>query len=177
MKTLTKNQPLAPTIQFGTAYYPDHWPEREWARDLDRMVAAGITAVRFGEFSWSWYEPEPGQFDFGAFDRFVDLVEERALELCLCTPTAAPPPWMDDLFPDRRLLDMHGRRCLSHRHFWCWNHPAARKKAEETITTLAQQYGRHRCLLGWQIDNEPNYAGPNRLGDPGAMYDWHPHNL
>jgi beta-galactosidase len=140
------------------------------------MVAAGITAVRFGEFSWSWYEPEPGQFDFGAFDRFVDLVEERALELCLCTPTAAPPPWMDGLFPDGRLLDMHGRRCLSHRHFWCWNHPAARKKAEETITTLAQQYGRHRCLWGWQIDNEPNYAGQIRLGDPESMYDWNPHS-
>lgn len=167
--------PLRP-IAFGTAYYPDHWPETEWARDLDRIRAAGLTAVRFGEFSWSWYEPEPGRFDFAAFDRFVDLVEARGLELCLCTPTATPPPWMDELFPDGRLMDMHGRRCLSHRHFWCWNHPGARAKAEETITALARRYSGRGCLWGWQIDNEPNYAEQMRLAEPETMYDWNPHS-
>jgi len=168
------SSPTLSPVQFGTAYYPDHWPESDWARDLDRIAAAGLTAVRFGEFSWSWYEPEPGRFDFAAFDRFVDLVEARGLELCLCTPTATPPPWMDELFPDGRLMDMHGRRCLSHRHFWCWNHPGARAKAEETITALATRYAGRRVLWGWQIDNEPNYAEQTR--DAEGMYDWNPHS-
>jgi beta-galactosidase len=161
-------------VSFGTAYYPDHWPEAEWGRDLDRMVAAGLTAVRFGEFSWSWFEPEPGQYDFSGYDRFVDLVEERGLELCLCTPTATPPPWMDVLFPDGRLEDMHGRRCLSVRHFWNWNHAGAWAKAEESITRLVERYARRPCLWGWQIDNEPNYAERIGLAEPESMYDWSP---
>lgn len=136
------------------------------------MVAAGLTAVRFGEFSWSWFEPEPGKYDFFGYDRFVDLVEARGLELCLCTPTATPPPWMDALFPDGRFEDMHGRRCLSVRHFWNWNHTASWAKAEETITRLVERYAGRRCLWGWQIDNEPNYAERIGLGEPEAMYDW-----
>jgi beta-galactosidase len=58
---------------FGTAYYPDHWPDNEWERDLGAIRDAGLTVVRFGEFSWSWYEPSCGKFDFRAFDRFVGL--------------------------------------------------------------------------------------------------------
>ena len=33
---------------YGTAYYPDHWPESDWARDLDRIAGAGLSLVRFG---------------------------------------------------------------------------------------------------------------------------------
>lgn len=159
---------------FGTAYYPDHWPESDWARDLDRIQSAGLTLVRFGEFSWSWYEPEPGRFDFAAFDQFVDLVEARGLQLCLCTPTATPPPWFDLAYPDGRLVDMQGRRCLSHRHFWSWHHPASRAHAERTIARLAGHYAGRRCLWGWQIDNEPNYAEEVHA-DLQRWYDFSPH--
>ena len=64
---------------FGTAYYPDHWPEADWPRDLDRIASAGLSVIRFGEFSWSWYEPAPGRFDFAPFDRFVDLMQSETL--------------------------------------------------------------------------------------------------
>ena len=33
-------------MHYGTAYYPDYFPEAEWPRDLDAMLAAGITSVR-----------------------------------------------------------------------------------------------------------------------------------
>jgi beta-galactosidase len=159
---------------FGTAYYPDHWPETDWARDLDRIRDAGIKAVRFGEFSWSWYEPAPGKFNFAAFDRFVTLAEQRGLRLVLCTPTATPPPWFDRIFPDGRLQDMDGRHCLSVRHFWCWNHAASRKQAEKTIRRLARQYRDCPSLWGWQIDNEPNYAEEDNIATRSRMYDFHP---
>lgn len=132
--------------------------------------------MRFGEFSWTWYEPEPGKYTFAAIDRFVDLADAAGLRLCLCTPTATPPPWMDELFPDGRLMDMHGRRCLAPRHFWCWNHPGAWAKAEETIATLAGRYQQRSCVWGWQIDNEPNYAEQCRLQAPETMLDWNPHS-
>lgn len=161
-------------VTFGTAYYPDHWPERDWAGDLDRICEAGVKAVRFGEFSWSWYEPSPGKFDFKAFDRFVKLVEERDLRLVLCTPTATPPPWFDRLYPGGRIQDMDGRRCVGVRHFWCWNHAASRDRAEKTIRRVAQQYRGSTALWGWQIDNEPNYAEEDHILAKSQMYDFNP---
>ena len=169
---MTAPQTVPEPFIFGTAYYPDHWPEKDWARDLDRIAAAGLKAVRSGEFSWSWYEPLPGAFDFAPLDRFVELLEERDLRLVLCTPTATPPPWFDRLFPDGRLRDMDGRRCHSARHFWCWNHAASRAQAEKTIRRLAEQY--RGALWGWQIDNEPNYAEEDNILTKPRMYDFHP---
>ena len=169
-----KSKVSAKPLIFGTAYYPDHWPETDWARDLDRICEAGVKAVRFGEFSWSWYEPLPGRFDFKAFDRFVKLIGQRDLRLVLCTPTATPPPWFDRLFPDGRLQDMDGRRCRGVRHFWCWNHAASRKLAERTIRRLAEHYRDCGALWGWQIDNEPNYAEEDNITTRSRMYDFSP---
>ncbi len=160
---------------FGTAYYPDHWPEEEWYDDLSHIRDAGITLVRFGEFSWSWYEPQPEEYDFAAFDRFLSLLDRVGLDLCLCTPTATPPPWFDRYFPDGRLMNMYGLKCLSPRHFWCWNHPASLARAEQTITTLANRYRQYPRLKAWQIDNEPNYSEQTST-DPAHWYDWNPHS-
>src|SRR5258708_1845388 len=108
-------------VRFGTAYYPDHWPQTDWARDLDRIKATGMDSIRFGEFSWSWFEPKPGKFEWGEYDRFADLAEQCGIKLVLCTPTATPPPWFLKKFPDCRLVDSEGRPCTNHRHYWCWN--------------------------------------------------------
>jgi beta-galactosidase len=44
----------------GVCYYPEHWPEVQWAEDAARMAALGLTWVRIGEFAWGRMEPEPG---------------------------------------------------------------------------------------------------------------------
>ena len=44
----------------GVCYYPEHWPEPQWAEDAARMAELGLTWVRIGEFAWSRIEPEPG---------------------------------------------------------------------------------------------------------------------
>ena len=156
----------------GTAYYPDYYPESEWATDLDRMRAAGIGCVRILEFAWCWYEPAAGTFTWQALDRFLDRCHERGLAVCLSTPTATPPAWFWERHPDARLLDADGRRCRAHRHMTCWNHPGARADAMRTVAALAERYGRHPAVWGWQIDNEPNYAE-----DYQGYYDFNPHAL
>ena len=156
----------------GTAYYPDYYPESDWCSDLDRMCAAGITAVRVLEFAWAWYEPTPGGFVWAPLDRFLDLCLERGLGVCLSTPTATPPAWFWERHPDARLIDADGRRCRAHRHATCWNHPGARAEAMRTVAALAERYGRHPAVWGWQIDNEPNYAE-----DYQGYYDFNPHAL
>ena len=40
----------------GTCYYPEHWDKSLWEEDLKRMLKAGITVIRIGEFAWSKIE-------------------------------------------------------------------------------------------------------------------------
>ena len=155
---------------FGTAYYPEHVPEAEWERDLRAMREAGLTCVRWGEFSWSLWEPREGVFDFSLSDRFVDCVERVGLELILCTPTATPPPWVIHGHPDWMMRDQFDRVHLGQRHYGCHEHPDYLAAVERMIAALGARYGTRRHLVGWQIDNEPNYGECFN----GAVCDYHP---
>ena len=84
----------------GVCYYPEHWPEEIWALDAQQMVETGLTWVRIGEFAWSRLEPQPGQFDWGWLDRAIATLGTAGLKVILGTPTATPPRWMLDKYPD-----------------------------------------------------------------------------
>jgi hypothetical protein len=159
-------------MKLGTAYYPDYFPSADWASDLDRMKAAGIEYVRIIEFAWSWYQPEPERWTWDGLDRFLDFALERKIGVCMSTPTATPPPWFFERYPDARLMDEQGHLCRAHRHMTCWNHPEGWNEAAQTIETLVKRYGTHPAVWGWQIDNEPNYAE-----DPNGFYDFNPHAI
>lgn len=62
------------------------------ARDLDAIAAAGFRIVRI-DFTWSRIEPNRGGFDFSAYDRVVDEVAARGIEvlavLCYGNPWAS----------------------------------------------------------------------------------------
>ena len=77
-------------MKLGVCYYPEHWPESMWAQDAARMVAAGLSVVRIGEFAWSRIEPEPDRFDWGWLDRAIAVLGEAGLGMILGTPTATP---------------------------------------------------------------------------------------
>ena len=128
-------------MKIGTAYYPDYFPPSDWPGDLDRMKAAGIECVRILEFAWSWYQPEPDRWCWGGLDDFLEQVLKREMKVCLATPTATPPPWFFEKYPDARLMNEQGQVCWSHRHMTCWNHPEAWGEASRTIRALAQRYG------------------------------------
>lgn len=159
-------------ITGGTAYYPDHWPEADWERDLRLIKSSGLDVVRFGEFSWTWFEPEEGRFDFSGYDRFMDIAHKVGLRVILCTPTAAPPLWLLKNYPGMLMLDQHGHPHNSGRHMACFNHPDFRRVAGNTILTLANRFRNHPALEGWQIDNEPT-MGESASAD--RMYDYNPH--
>ena len=120
------------------------------------MREAGLTCVRWGEFSWSLWEPREGVFDFSLSDRFVDCVERVGLELILCTPTATPPPWVIHGHPDWMMRDQFDRVHLGQRHYGCHEHPDYLAAVERMIAALGARYGTRRHLVGWQIDNELN---------------------
>jgi hypothetical protein len=159
-------------MKLGAAYYPDYFPVIDWSRDLERMKAAGVDRVRILEFAWSWYQPEPDRWAWDGLDHFLDLALKNEVDVCLATPTATPPPWFFERYPDARLMNEQGQVSFAHRHMTCWNHTHAWEEASRTIRVLAQRYGSHPAVWGWQIDNEPNYAE-----DPAGFYDFNPHAL
>ena len=141
----------------GVCYYPEHWPKTLWEEDLDRMKKAGISAVRVGEFAWNLFEPEEGSFTFAFFDEFFSLCQEKGMKIILGTPSATPPAWLTEKYPEALnakedgTLYRHGGR----RHY-TYNSPVYRRLVSRIVEKMAQHYGPHPALIGWQIDNELN---------------------
>ncbi len=139
----------------GVCYYPEHWPEAEWASDARAMRESGITYVRIGEFAWSRIEPEPGRLDWDWLDRAVGVLGEAGLRVVLCTPTATPPKWLVDREPSILPVGADGRvRGFGSRRHTCFASSAWQRESRRIVGAVAARYGRAPHVAGWQIDNE-----------------------
>ncbi len=141
----------------GVCYYPEHWPEELWPSDLQRMKAAGISVIRIAEFAWSKVEPREGEFTYEYFQRFLDLCHREGMGVIFGTPTATPPAWLTQKYPEvlncrqDGAVYQHGGR----RHY-NYNSPVYRRLCSRIVEKLAAAYGQHPAIVGWQIDNELN---------------------
>ena len=139
----------------GVCYYPEHWPEEQWAEDAARMAKLGLTWVRIGEFAWSYMEPEPGVYYFDWLERAITTLGKAGLKVVLGTPTATPPRWMLDRYPDMLALDKDGKpRGFGSRRHYCFSHVGYRHECERIVTDLARQFGKNPHVAAWQTDNE-----------------------
>ena len=139
----------------GTCYYPEHWNPEVWENDAARMVEAGLTWVRIGEFAWSRLEPTPGALQFEWLDQAIDVLGRAGLRVVLGTPTATPPRWMIDKHPDMLALDVEGRpRGFGSRRHYCFSHMGYREECARIVTLLAERYGANPYVAAWQTDNE-----------------------
>ena len=137
----------------GTCYYPEHWPESQWADDAKHMAGIGLTWVRIGEFAWSRMEPTPGAYDWGWLDRAIETLTAQGLKVVLGTPTATPPRWMLARHPDMLAPDAQGKpRGFGSRRHYCFSHAGYRAECARITTELAKRYG-HK-VAAWQTDNE-----------------------
>lgn len=139
----------------GVCYYPEHWPEERWAEDARRMAEAGLSWVRIGEFAWSRIEPDPGQVEFDWMDRVIAVLADAGLRIILGTPTATPPRWMLERWPDMLARGLDGRpRGFGSRRHYCFSHPGYRAESRRIAGVLGDRYGRDARIAAWQIDNE-----------------------
>lgn len=139
----------------GVCYYPEHWEESLWTEDAARMVAAGLSWVRIGEFAWSRLEPQPGVFEFEWLDRAISVLGVAGLQVILGTPTATPPRWMADKCPDMFAVDAEGRpRGFGSRRHYCFSHQGYRAESRRITEALAKRYGQNQHIAAWQTDNE-----------------------
>ena len=141
--------------ELGVCYYPEHWPESQWAEDARQMVEMGLSWVRIGEFSWSRMEQEPGKLTFEWLDRAVHTLASAGLKIVMCTPTATPPRWMVDKYPDMLAWDVEGRaRGFGSRRHYDFSHLGYREECVRIARILGERYGQHPSIKAWQIDNE-----------------------
>ena len=87
-------------LNVGVCYYPEQWDRSLWKEDLRRMKENGIHTVRVAEFAWQIFEPEEGVYSYELFDAFLDLAEEAGMKVIFGTPTAIPPVWLTEKYPE-----------------------------------------------------------------------------
>ena len=144
-------------MTLAVCYYPEHWPRDMWRDDLRRMKEAGISTLRAAEFAWAIFEPREGEFHFGLFDDFLAMCLEEGIKVIFGTPTATPPAWLTEKYPevlnalpDGTLLRHGGRRHYN------YNSKVYRRLCARIVEQLGRHYGQHPAIAGWQIDNELN---------------------
>ena len=150
---VNKNLATRPTL--GTCYYPEQWPREQWQEDARQMAALGLTWVRIAEFSWGVLEPTPGELCWQWLDEAINVLGQAGLKVVLGTPSATPPRWMIDKWPDMLAMDDKGqvRKFGSRRHY-CFSHQNYRQEAVRIAALMAHRYSNNPYIHAWQVDNE-----------------------
>jgi len=142
-------------LRLGSAWYPEHWPEERWAEDLRLMKAAGMNVTRIAEFAWSRLEPEEGRYELDWLERAVELAAEHGIETVLGTPTAAPPAWLTQRYPETLAIEPNGQRAVhGTRCHFSFTNARYRGFCRAIAEAMAKRFGRNPHVIGWQIDNE-----------------------
>ncbi|KAB8143780.1 beta-galactosidase [Chloroflexia bacterium SDU3-3] len=142
-------------MAYGGDYNPEQWPEETWQEDVRLMQEAGVNLVSLGIFSWAKLEPTPGNYDFGWFDRIMDLLHAHGVRVDLASATASPPPWLARLYPESLPVTADGVTLWpGGRQHYCPSSPAYRQAAQALVRQLATRYRDHPALAMWHIGNE-----------------------
>ena len=115
----------------------------------------GLTYVRIAEFAWSKMEPSEGVFDWQWLDDAVEALHAEGLKVVMCTPTATPPAWLIRKHPEILCTDKEGHvRNFGSRKHYDHASPIYREHSRRITTAIAERYGQHPAVVGWQTDNE-----------------------
>ncbi|MBP8303337.1 MAG: beta-galactosidase [Phycisphaerae bacterium] len=152
--------PQQDLMRIGVYYYPEAWPEHQWARDIANIKRMGLEFVHMGDFAWAFMEPEEGRFDLDWLDRAVQLCADQGLKVVLCTPSAAPPVWLAKGHPEILMIDAAGRQ-MQHgtRQQACWSGQTYRQYVCKIVDELGRRFGKDPRVWGWQLDNELSHYG------------------
>jgi beta-galactosidase len=161
-----------PALYLGTAWYPEQWPEERWDTDLALMEKAGIRFCRIAEFAWSRMEPSEGHYDLDWLEHAVRAAERHHIAIVLGTPSAAPPAWLTQTYPETLKVSEEGRRDEhGNRQQFNFSNPKYRELARGMAEQMAKRFGHDPNVIGWQIDNE--YATESYdAGTKKLFQDW-----
>lgn len=160
-------------ITTGIYYYPEHWKESQWERDIKKISEMGFEFVHLAEFAWFKMEPEEGKFNFTWLDRVVSLCTKYHLKVLLCTPSATTPTWMRINYPETFSMDGHYIRAENGtRGLASIVNQKYRNYVRRIVTEMAKRYGKNSNVTGWQIDNEPGAISDYSPSSQEAFRAW-----
>jgi beta-galactosidase len=154
-------------FMMGCSYYPEQWPKEQWESDFRKMQELGFNTVRMGEFAWSVFEPEEGQFNFMWMDDAIRLARKYGINTILCTPTANVPPWLREKYHEVLGANSKGNFTLGARKGYNVSSIEYIKASGQISKAMAAHFGNNPAIIGWQLDNEPGY--PFELYDPVSL--------
>ena len=147
-------------IETGVYYYPEAWNPDQWERDIKNISEIGFEFIHLAEFGWAKMEPEEGKYDFSWLDKVVVLSAKYKLKVIMGTPTAAPPVWLTQKYPDALIVLETGERAQhGTREHYSWSSNKYRELTTGIVSAMAKRYGQNKNIWGWQIDNEPSHYG------------------
>ncbi|GGQ95653.1 beta-galactosidase [Deinococcus ruber] len=167
----------APHLTLAVCDYPEHVPRDRWTRYAEQQKALGLSFVRIAEFAWSRMEPRPGEYEWAWLDEAIEAYADAGLKVVLCTPTATPPAWLIRAHPEILPYDREGRiREFGSRRHYDFASPIFREHSRRITRVLAERYGQHPAVVGWQTDNEfgchdtaRSYGGASAAAFPGWL--------
>ncbi|WP_436484695.1 beta-galactosidase [Chitinophaga sp. ARDCPP14] len=160
-------------ITTGIYYYPEHWNENQWERDIKKIAGMGYEFVHLAEFAWFKMEPEQGKFEFSWLDKVIGLCTKYNLKVLMCTPSATTPAWMRANYPETFVMDGHYIRGeQGTRGLGSIVNPAYRKFVATIVTEMAKRYGTNKNVIGWQLDNEPDAKPDYSPSSQEAFRQW-----
>jgi len=146
-------------LLMGTDWYPEQWPEERWETDLRMMEDAHLNVARIAEFAWSKMEPGEGYFQFDWLERAIRQAEKHHIAIVLGTPTAAPPAWLTQKYPETLRVDENGKRALhGNRAHGSVTSLKYKELCHRIAEEMAKRFGHDANVVGWQIDNEYGYG-------------------
>jgi len=160
-------------ITTGIYYYPEHWNENQWERDIKKISEMGFEFVHIAEFAWFKMEPDEGKYDFTWLDKVVDLCVKYNLKVVMCTPSATTPTWMRTNYPETFIMDGHYIRAENGtRGLESIVNTKYRMFVDKIVTEMGKRYGQNKNVIGWQIDNEPPALSDYSPSSQEAFRQW-----
>ena len=142
-------------MYIGAAYYPEQEKKEKVRENAILMQKAGLNVVRMGEFAWSYLERPDGEFNLGWLQDTVEELAQYGISSILCTPTAAPPKWVMDRYPDIYQIYEDGqRREFGRRRHACVNNENYRFCTAQIVRKIAETFKDNENVIGYQLDNE-----------------------
>jgi beta-galactosidase len=147
--------PIPRPPYLGAAYYPEDWPLEQVDADVALMKQAGMNCMRVAEFAWYSMEPEEGCYQFDWLHIVVEKLGAAGIAVIMGTPSATPPIWLVDRYPEVLWVGDDGRPSGhgARRHV-CPNNGVYRDYCARIVTRMAEEFGHDERILGWQVDNE-----------------------
>lgn len=151
----------------GVQYYRPPSPDpSKWDRDIAAIADAGFDTVQLW-LIWGWVESADGVFEWGDYDRLMELAHARGLRVVISTIAEMQPAWLLRRHPDAAAVDHLGRVTPSTIRVEAQagvtpggslDDPRVLERMRGFLDAAARHFAGHPALVAWDCWNENRWA-------------------